>query len=54
MSGLRGKDSEQLAVVVSKQMKKKIKELAKRDRRTMSQWVALLLEDTVEKRLGKG
>ncbi len=54
MPGKLGQNSDVISVVISKDMKAKIKDIASRDRRSMSQWIALALEDTVKSRVAKG
>lgn len=53
MPHVRGKDSDQIGVIVSKEMKEQIRQIAAKEDRTMSQWIALLLRDAVAKRAGK-
>ncbi|QYY35165.1 hypothetical protein [Ruficoccus sp. ZRK36] len=53
MSGSRGKDSDHIGVIISKELKAKVREVAAKEDRTMSQWIALLVREEVEKRLKK-
>lgn len=47
-------DSDRMSVVVPKKLKEKMREIAKRDKRTLSQWVAIALEEQVENKTVKG
>lgn len=50
---IRGKDSDVVSVVIPKTMKAEIKVLAAKDRRTVSQWIAIHLEDIIRGRAFK-
>lgn len=54
MPGLRGKDSYVIQAVVDENMKKQVKEIAKSEGRTESNWLRFHIQKLLEQHVAKG